>query len=132
MRKSELKEELKEKKFYWFVNDADGLSMVDCLTVVFVLFYIICKSFELITVANGYGDKDLVEGLQICVDSIESIVKIVITYYFLKKGVDSSVAKIVLNEKYKEMYNDVTRPDIAQEKASRLESSNNNNTSASG
>lgn len=115
MRKYEYEEGVKEKRFYWFANDADGLSMLDFLTLIFIFFYLVCKIFELVCCVK-YGDSQkIVTAISTSLDSIESLVGIIMTYYFVKKGIDSTVSKIVLKDKYQEMYNDVIRTDLAKE-----------------
>lgn len=121
MRKYEFKEGLKEKRFYWFANDADGLSMLDFLTLIFIFFYVICKAFELICCIFYAQTEATMSAIAASLDSIESLVGIIITYYFVKKGIDSTVSKIVLQDKYKEMYNDVIRTDLAAEQQKQTE-----------
>lgn len=105
-----------KNKIMWFANDADGLSMVDILTVFVSLLFFIIKLIEII-LSIYLTDLNKVEVIHNCVSAIDDMMLMVLSYYFIKKGIDSTVSKICLTKenKYKELYDDMRSDSSSKE-----------------
>lgn len=97
-----------KNKLMWFANDADGLSMVDILTIFISLLFFVLKIVQII-LAIYIPNVTKVELVNTSISTLDDMMAMVLSYYFIKKGIDTTVSKICLTKenKYKELYNDM-------------------------
>ena len=83
-------------KFIWFGNDADGLSMIDLLAVGMFLFFLILKVTQLVLSIIFIENSELVQQINLIMADINQNMYVIITSYFIKKSVDTTVTKVGL------------------------------------
>lgn len=82
---------LKIKKH--FLNDSDGLSIFDFLTLVFTGFYILFKIVCMVLIYITLNQMTIT-GLEHLYESVDSIMNTIILSYFGKKTLDNIVSKV--------------------------------------
>lgn len=111
-----------KNKFMWFANDADGLSMVDLLTLLFTLLFIIFKIVHIILIV-GSNNIETLTYLSTAISTLDDMMMVIITSYFIKKGIDSTVSKVCLTKehKYKELYDEMRNDSTSKNKKEIVE-----------
>lgn len=101
---------MKNNKFIWFANDADGLSMIDFLTIVITIIFFIFKILHIVLIIN-ITDINRIDFIATAIETIDNMMIMVLASYFIKKGVDTTVSKLCLTKenKYKELYDDMRK-----------------------
>lgn len=82
---------LKIKKH--FLNDSDGLSIFDFLTLVFTGFYILFKIVCMVLIYITLNQMTIT-GLEHLYESVDNIMNTIILSYFGKKTLDNIVSKV--------------------------------------
>lgn len=87
---------MKTNAFVWFGNDADGLSMVDVLTSVMCIVYIIFKILHIWLSIAFMDESSFITQLNFVMEDITAFMHVIILFYFSKKTIDTTVTKIGL------------------------------------
>ena len=93
------KEELSNitlKNFIWFGNDADGLSIIDFLAAGMFIFFLVAKIVHFVLSIQHIGNADLIQQMNLMMADINQNMYVIITGYFVKKSIDTTVTKIGL------------------------------------
>ena len=88
--------ETKVKNFIWFGNDADGLSIIDFLAAGMFIFFLLAKIAHFILSIAYIRDVELIQQMNLMMADINQNTYVVITGYFVKKSIDTTVTKVGL------------------------------------
>jgi len=91
-----------KNKFLWFGNDSDGLSIIDVLAFGMFTFFLIMKIVHLVLSIYYINNLDLINQINLIMDDINQNMYVIITSYFVKKTIDTTVTKVGLfkNDQY--------------------------------
>lgn len=91
-----MRKEKEISRFEWFGNDADGLSLVDIITCIMFLYFIITKSLHFYIAVHYANTPEVMKNTIIIMDSINQFTDMMFMFYFGKKTLDTTVTKIGL------------------------------------
>lgn len=98
-----------KEKFRWFVNDYDGLSIMDTLTIAMFIFFILFKFIHIYISINHEHNLHLLSQFNIIMASLDEFMRLITIFYFSEKTLDNTITKIgdIKNKGYviKEMEN---------------------------
>jgi len=82
--------------FIWFANDADGLSLIDLLAAGMFAFFLLTKVVHLVLSIRYIQNPGLITQMNVIMNDVNTNMYYVITFYFVKKSVDTTITKVGL------------------------------------
>jgi hypothetical protein len=82
--------------FIWFANDADGLSLIDLLAAGMFAFFLLTKVVHLVLSIRYIQNPELITQMNVIMNDVNTNMYYVITFYFVKKSVDTTITKVGL------------------------------------
>lgn len=83
-------------KLEWFGNDADGLTVIDLISAIMFLYFLVTKSIQLSLAIRYSGNPEVLDACNNTMNEINNFTELVMMFYFGKKVIDTATTKIGL------------------------------------
>lgn len=83
-------------KLEWFGNDADGLTVIDLISAIMFLYFLVTKSIQLSLAIRYSANPEVLDSWNNTMSEINNFTELVMMFYFGKKVIDTATTKIGL------------------------------------
>lgn len=83
-------------KLEWFGNDADGLTVIDLISAIMFLYFLVTKSIQLSLAIRYSANPEVLDAWNNTMSEINNFTELLMMFYFGKKVIDTATTKIGL------------------------------------